>query len=130
MHLNLDSLLVWGWTLFGNVTVVGGGSYGYLTVYPYGPTPPPTNNLLWTPGALVTNFICTSIGTIVDDEDNVIVANVISIYAQTRAFVVVDAFAAVVNSQGDVKALGAGPGLRAAASGPKRVRPDRLKPKF
>lgn len=122
--LSLDSLLLWGWTLFLNVTVVSGGGYGYLTVYPYGVPTPPTNNLIWTPGALTTNFCCTAIGSILDQSQNVIVRNVINIYAQTRAFVVVDAFAAVVNSQADVLTLGGGNSLRASA--PHRVRPAGL----
>lgn len=124
LNLSLDSIMVWGYTLFCNLTVIGGPNFGYLTVYPYGTSRPAANNLIYNANSIAFNSAVTGIG-----EEKGRAFNIISIYAQTRVQVIVDAFAAVVNSPYDIIAPGANNGLRATGI-PARVRPEGLLPRI
>lgn len=129
LHLSLDSLLVWGWAVFANVTVVAGSKSGFLTVYPSGTPLPLASNVNFTPGQVVANFAAIGIGTYGTPPGSGEAFNAISIYVNAPAKVIIDVAGAVVNYPSDVKLSGAGfapePG-GVPRPGAPRVRPAGL----
>ena len=63
-----------------NVTAVGGGSAGFLTVFPCGGTRPTASNLNWIAGQITPNAVVTKLGT----------GGTVCVFAQTTVDVVVD----------------------------------------
>jgi hypothetical protein len=118
LNLNLDPITLWAYTLFCNITVIGGPNIGYMSIFPYGAGVPNTSNVNFGANSVAVNFGVTGIGIAPGAN------NVISIYAQTKAIVIIDAAALVVNSREDIIAPGAN-GLRAGGL-PERVRPEHL----
>jgi hypothetical protein len=123
LNISLDALLVWGWTIFANITIVAGPQSGYLIVYPAGKPRPNASNLNWTPGLIIPNFAAISVGQISG------ATNAISIYAGGPAQVIIDIAGAVVNFSTDIKPQTGGL-VAAQATDPPRVRPASTFPKL
>jgi hypothetical protein len=121
LNISLDELLVWGWTIFANITVVAGNAPGYLIAFPAGQPRPNASNLNWTPNLIIPNFAAISVGQITG------ATNAISIYLGGPAQVIIDIAGAVVNFASDVKPQ---PSLVAAQAGASRVRPASTLPQL
>ncbi len=119
LNLNLDALLVFGWSIFANITVVAGGSSGFITAFPGGEPRPNASNVNYTPGLVIANFALIGLGSTGG------AINVISIYAATPAKVIVDVAGAVVNFSSDVKPFAGFSSMQATAS-KVRERPAHL----
>jgi hypothetical protein len=126
LHVSLDSLLVWGWTIFGNITVLAGSRQGRLLAWPAGESRPSEgNNLVYPANGRLGNFAAISVGSIAVGSK--IADNAISVWVNTPAKVVIDVTAAVVNYPSDV--IGFSSGFSAnARGGTARTRPAHLTP--
>ena len=126
LHLSLDSLLVWGWAVFANITVIAGGQTGYLAAYPSGTPLPLASNVNFTPGQVVANFAAIGVGTYGSPPAAGSALNAISIYVNAPAKVIIDIAGAVVNYPSDIKRGGAGVAPESGGvprPGAPRVRP-------
>ena len=63
-----------------NVTVIGGSSSGYLTVWGAGNTQPTTSNVNWASGQIVPNMVVSALNS----------SGQIAVYASSTANVIVD----------------------------------------
>jgi hypothetical protein len=99
LHLNLDSLLYWGWTVLMNIAVVAGPSGGFVTAYPYGASRPTAANVNFNGGAIISNFAAVRVGHPAGASP---ANNALSIYAHEPAAVIIDIAAAVVNYDNDI----------------------------
>jgi hypothetical protein len=124
LNLSLDSLLVWGYTVFANITVVAGNQAGYLIAYPAGTPRPNASNVNYTPGLVIPNSAVISVGAISG------ATNAISIYVGGGpTAIIIDISAAVVNFSTDIKPQSGLVGAQATEA-PARVRPASLYPKL
>jgi hypothetical protein len=113
LNLNLDSLLVWGWGILANLTVLSGNTGAYITAWPGGEPRPLASNVNFGPSQTIANFAFIGLGSLPGAD------NVISIFARQKAQVIVDVAGAVVNFSSDVKSVA---GLSAMAAGGAKVR--------
>jgi hypothetical protein len=119
LNVNLDSLLVWGWGIFANLTVLSGNAGAYITAWPGGEPQPLASNVNFGPNQVIANFAFIGLGSLSTAD------NVISIFAGQKAQVIVDVAGAVVNYSSDVKSI-AGFSAMAAGGGKVRQRPAHL----
>ena len=117
--LNLDALLVFGWSVFANITVVAGDTGGYVTVFPTGEPRPVASNVNYAPSQVVANFAVVSVG------DTATVANAITLYTLFKAKLIVDVSGAIVHYDEHILGgSGSAPGFAAARTTKRRLPPD------
>jgi hypothetical protein len=120
LYVQLDDLFEWAWAIFANFTIVGGGQSGFARLWPAGAAMPTTSTLGWDPGKSTANFALVSCGSMTFNGK--LYNNVISVWAQSPAKLLLDISGAVVNYASDVKAY------TPAAQGTGQATPARQRP--
>jgi len=126
LNLSLDKLLVFGFTVFLNITIIPSGHEGFMSLFPTGAAQPNSSNITFSGSErFIANFAAVSVG----ESANPAATNAISVFCQFPCIVILDVSAAVVNFSSDVlDGLGNPRTLQAAAAKPTRVRPAHLTP--
>lgn len=124
LHLSLDSLFVWAWTIFANITVIPGEADGKVLAWPSGqPKPAQGTNVNWIAKATIGNFAAISVGS--TTVNGIVADNAISVFTNKNARIVIDIAGAVVNYPSDVISSAA---FATAEAGSVRTRPARTMP--